>query len=96
MNTLNIQFSFCNARIKQSPQYSLEVQSFFSNYNLHEWYYCKSPITPPPQGGALFIPNTFEGSLFERGGLFNLAKAMASVLYKIKKKQKARIQSGKA
>ena len=29
MNTLNIQLSFCNARIKQSPQYSLEVAVIF-------------------------------------------------------------------
>ena len=81
MNTLNIQLSFCNARIKHSPQYSLEVAVIF----------CVNGTTvnpllppPPPPRGGLFIPNTFEGSLFEREGLFNLAKAMVSVLYKIK------------
>lgn len=37
------------------------------------------PPPPPPDGRGLFIPNTFEGSLFERGGLFNLAKALFSV-----------------
>ena len=36
-------------------------------------------LPPPPDGRGLFIPNTFEGSLFESGGLFNLAKALFSI-----------------
>ena len=44
-------------------------------------------LTPPPHGRGLFIPNTFEGSLFERGGgLIQLSKSI--VLYKIKQNKK--------
>ena len=53
--------------------------------------YRKSSVkpSPPPGGGGLFISNTFEGVLTEtgaylrgRGGLFDLAKTMVSVLHK--------------
>ena len=52
--------------------------------------YRKSSIMPLGGGGAYLFPTHLKGGLFERGGLFNLAKMMVLVLlreleYKVEK-----------
>ena len=50
------------------------------------YLYCKSSITSPPGGGALFTSKTFDGGrgggLNWDGDLFNLAKTMVLILHK--------------
>ena len=67
----------------------MDIQRFF--------LYKSSTVTPSyrkssimPLGGAYLFPTHLKGGLFERGGLFNLAKMMVSVLlreleYKVEK-----------
>ena len=70
MNTLNIQLSFCNARIKHSPQYSLEVAVIFCVNGT-----TVNPLLPPPapQGGLIYSEHIW-GQLIWEGGLIQLSK----------------------
>ena len=66
----------------------MDIQRFFVNKaSTVTPSYRKSSIMPP---GAYLFPTHLKGGLFERGGLFNLAKMMVSVLlreleYKVEK-----------
>ena len=67
----------------------MDIQRFFVNKaSTVTPSYRKSSIMP--LGGAYLFPTHLKGGLFERGGLFNLAKMMVSVLlreleYKVEK-----------
>ena len=67
MNTLNIQLSFCNARIKHSPQYSLEVAVIFCVNGT-----TVNPLLPPPRppGGA-YLFRTHLRAAYLRGRAYS-------------------------
>ena len=65
--------------------------SYTSTSEIPSLSYTVNQPPPPPAQAYLFETQSFEGGLFKREGLFNLAKTMVSVLHK-----KTRMQSGKA